>query len=188
VHHHPGYLRIRADAFLQPKENDPVVAAAQAAAESVPGFRSWILNPRTGSVVIQYEPGAVEPDDLLKHVAKRGGFHGVEIATPAKLNRQEVVSRFLDMVQSVNRAVDQLTGGRADLREVGPVALAALSVVSFIVNDNRGRLPQWSSALYHSYRVFKHWHRPEVRSRERIGRQEDERAGAADKVIDDTVE
>ena len=192
LHHHPGYLRIRADAFFHAKEDDPIVTAARTAAERAPGFRSWLHNPKTGSVVLQYEPGAVEADDLLKHVAKCAGFRDVEIFTRTKMNRQEVVSRFLDSVQTVNRAVDRLTGGRADLREVGPVALAALSVVSFILNDNRGRLPQWSSALYHSYRVFMHWHRPEVRTRERIGRQEDERAGAADaaadKILDDTIE
>lgn len=178
VHHHAGYVRVQAGEFVRPEDDDPIVAAARTAAEGVPGFRSWSLNPKTGSVVIQYEPGAVEADDLLKHIAKSAGFHGVEVATRRKVNRQEVVSAFLDEVQGINRVVGQMTGGRADLRELGPVALAALSVVSFIVNDNRGRLPQWSSALYHSYRVFMHWHRPEVRTRERAGRQEDERAGA----------
>jgi len=175
VHHHAGYVRVRADAFVRAGDADPIVRAARTAAEGVPGFRSWAHNPKTGSVVIEYDPGAIEPDDLLKHIAKSAGFRGVEIATRRKVNRQEVVSAFLDQVQGVNRVVSQMTGGRADLRELGPVALAALSVVSFILNDERGRLPQWSSALYHSYRVFMHWHRPEVRTRERTGRQEEER-------------
>ena len=74
VHHHPGYLRIRSGAFVQPKDDDPVVAAAQTAAEIVPGFRSWTLNPKTGSVVIEYEPGTLDADDLLKHIAKSAGF------------------------------------------------------------------------------------------------------------------
>ena len=187
VHYHPGYLRIRAKAFLWAEENDPVVTASRAAADTVLGFRSWSLNPKTGSVVIQYEPGAVEADDLLKHIAKCAGFRGVEIATRKKVNRQEVVSRFLDTMQGINRAVDQLTGGRADLRELTPAAMAALSIVSFMLNQNRGRIPEWSGLLYHSYRVFMHWHRPEVRTRERIGRQEDERAGAGDGIIDETA-
>lgn len=181
VHHHAGYLRIRAGAFLHPRDDNPAVKAARTAAESARGFQSWALNPKTGSVVIQYEPGQVEPDDLLTHIAKSAGFRGVEVATRRKVNRQEVVSSFLDRVQGVNQVVSQMTGGRADLRELGPVALAALSVVSFILNDERGRLPQWSSALYHSYRVFMHWHRPEVRSRERTARQEEELAGSGEK-------
>ena len=174
VHHHPGYVRVRADVFLEPEDDSPVVMAARTAAEAVPGFRSWSLNPKTGSVVIEYEPGAVEADDLLRHIAKSAGLQGVETATRNKVNRQELVSGFLDTVQGVNRVVSQLTGDRADLRELTPIALAAISVVSFVLNDERGRLPQWSSALYHSYRVFMHWHRPEARARERAARQEEE--------------
>ena len=33
VHHHPGYLRIRAGAFVEPEDNSFVVTAAQSAAE-----------------------------------------------------------------------------------------------------------------------------------------------------------
>jgi len=181
VHHHPGYLRIRAGAFIQPEDGSSVVTAAQTAAETVPGFRSWSLNPKTGSVVVEYDPGTIEADDLLNHIAKSAGFRGVEIATSNKMNRQELVSAFLDAVQDVNQVVSQLTGNRADLREVVPAALAAVSVVSFMLNEDRGRLPQWSSALYRSYRVFMHWHRPEVRTRERVARQKEESGGSGNK-------
>lgn len=179
VHHHPGYLRVRAAVFLQPREDDPVVAAARAAAEGVAGFRSWSLNPVTGSVVIQYEPGAIEADDLLKHIAQRAGFSGVEITTHGKSNRRELVGTFLDGVQDINRAMGELTSERADLRELVPLALVAVSVVSFVVNDERGRLPHWFSALYRSYRIFMQWHRREVRTRERASRQAEE-LGAVD--------
>jgi hypothetical protein len=181
VHHHPGYLRIRAGAFVQPEDNSSVVTAAQTAAETVPGFRSWTLNPKTGSVVVEYEPGTLEADDLLMHIAKNAGFRGVEHSAGSKMNREELVSAFLDTVQDVNQVVSQLTGERADLRELVPVALAAVSVLSFVLNEDRGRLPQWSSALYRSYRIFMHWHRPEVRTRERVARQEEERRGSGKK-------
>ena len=179
VHHHPGYLRIRSGVFVQPKDDNPVVAAAQTAAETASGFRSWTLNPKTGSVVVEYEPGTLDADDLLKHIAKSAGFRGVENWTGgSKRSRQELVSAFLDTVQDVNQVVSQLTGERADLRELVPTALAAVSVLSFILNEDRGRLPQWSSALYRSYRIFMQWHRPEVRTRERAARQREERAGS----------
>ena len=181
VHHHPGYLRIRAEAFVQPEDDSSLVTAAQTAAETVPGFRSWSLNPKTGSVVVEYDPGTLDADDLLKHIAKSAGLRGVEISTSRKTNRQELVSGFLDTVQGVNGVVRQLTGERADLREVVPAALAALSVVSFMFYEDRGLLPDWFSTLYRSYRVFMHWHRPEVRTRERAARQEEERGGSGDK-------
>jgi len=175
VHHHPGYLRVRAAVFLGVDDASPIVAAARTAAESVPGFRSWSLNPKTGSAVIEYEAGAVEPDDLLKHVAKGAGLRGVEVASRHKTTRQELVSSFLDEVQGANQTINHLTGGRADLRELIPAALAVVSVISFIENDDRSRLPHWMSALYRGYRIFMHWHRPEVRTRERAARQEEER-------------
>jgi hypothetical protein len=178
VHHHPGYLRVRAAAFVQPEDDSPVVTAAQTAAETVPGFRSWSLNPKTGSVVVEYDPGTLDADDLLKHIAKSAGLRGVEISTSRKMNRQELVSAFLDTVQGVNQVVSQLTGERADLRELVPVALAAISVVSFVLHKDRGRLPDWNNTLYHSYRVFMQWHRREIRTRERVARQEEESGGS----------
>jgi len=180
MHHHPGYVRIQASAFSPPQDDGAVLAAARAAAETAPGFRSWSQNPKTGSVVVEYDPDAVEPDDLLKHIAKGAGFRGVENATRNKMNREELVNLLLDTVQDVNQVVSQLTGDRADLREVVPAALAATSVVSFVLNDERGRLPQWSSCLYHSYRVFMQWHRREARLRERAARQREESLASAD--------
>ena len=183
VHHHPGYLRIHAAEFMQPA-GGAVVAEAQTAAESIPGVRSWSHNPKTGSVVIEYDPGTLEADDLLKHIANSVGFRGVENATSRRMDRQELVSVFLDTVQDVNQVVRQLAAERADLRELVPAALAVTSVVSFVLNDNRGRLPHWSNAAYHSYRIFMHWHRREARMRERAARQDDQR-GTAGRKDDD---
>jgi len=178
VHHHPGYLRIRANAFREPEADSPIVKSARTAAEGTPGFRSWSRNPKTGSVVIQYDPARLEADDLLKHIATGAGFRGVEVSTRTKRSRRELVNAFLDRVQDVNRAVSELTDERADLRELVPLALVAVSAVSFVVNDERSRLPHWFGALYRSYRVFMHWHRREVRTRERVARQAEERSSA----------
>jgi hypothetical protein len=177
VHHHPGYLRLRAEAFVQP-EDSSVVTAAQTAAETALGFRSWSHNPKTGSVVVEYDSATLDADDLLKRIAKSAGFRGVETSTGRKRNRQELVSAFLDSVQGVNQVVGQLTGERADLRELVPLTLLALSVVSFVLDKDRGRLPDWNNTLYHSYRVFMQWHRREVRTRERDARQNEEARGS----------
>lgn len=184
VHHHPGYLRVQADAFVEPADGSSVAAAAQAATEAVPGVRSWSLKPKTGSVVVEYDPDEVDADDLLKHIAKSAGLRGVENATNSKMNRQELVSVFLDTVQDVNQVVSQTMGERLDLRELVPVALAVTSAVSFVLNDDCGRLPTWDSALYHSYRIFMQWHRREARTRERVARQEEESSGSGEKSGD----
>jgi len=169
VHHHPGYLRARAKAF-ESTEDDALVARARAAAETTAGFRSWSHNPKTGSIVVRYEPDAVDPDDLLKHIATAAGLSGVEsdssTNSATEMNREELVSAFMDKVQNINGLIGDSTGGRADLRELVPVAFVVTSVVSFVLNGQRGRLPSWNSALYHGYRVFMHWHSKEKKERE----------------------
>ncbi len=168
LHHHPGYLRVQATAFVGPSDEGKAVTAARTAVEHLPGFRRFSHKPRTGSVVIEYEPGAVDADDLLKHIAKSAGLRGLEKVRQRSINREELVNAFLDTVTDINRLIGQATAHRADLRELVPAALAATSVVSFVVgNEKRGRLPRWDSALYRGYRIFMQWHRREVRRREK---------------------
>lgn len=173
VHHHPGYLRARADAFVGAEENSPVLTAAKKAAEGTPGVLGWSHNPKTGSIVLNYIPGLINTDDLLKHVAKKAGLNGFVEDLHSTAHRKELVHGFMDAVQEVNRIVEQSTGGKADLRELVPLALAATSVVAFIQGDDRGRLPSWDSAIYHSYRIFMQWHRREVRKREKKERSKE---------------
>jgi hypothetical protein len=180
VHFHPGYLRIQADAFIHPADDSPVLIGAKTAAETASGFRSWSLKPKTGSVVVQYDPGEIEADDLLKEIAKGAGLRGVVTPGSRKMTREELVGGFLNGVQGVNQAVSHLTGDRADLRELTPLALAAASVAALILNKNRGLLPFWGSSLYHSYRVFMQWHKKEVRVREKAARHEEERSDSSD--------
>jgi hypothetical protein len=184
VHFHPGYLRIQADAFIHPADDSPVLTGAKAAAEAASGFRSWSLKPKTGSVVIEFDNGAIEADDLLKEIAKGAGLRGIETPASRKMTREELVGGFLKGVQGVNQAVSHLAGDRADLRELVPLTLAAASVAALILNKNRGLLPFWGSSLYHSYRVFMQWHKKEVRVREKAARHEEERGSGSDARIE----
>jgi hypothetical protein len=184
VHFHPGYLRIQADAFIRAADDSPVLTGAKTAAETAHGFRSWSLKPKTGSVVIEYDPGAIEADDLLKEIAKGAGLRGIEAPASRKMTREELVGGFLNGVQGVNQAVSHLTGDRADLRELTPLALAAASVAALILNKNRALLPFWGSSLYHSYRVFMQWHKKEVGAREKAVRHEEERRSGGNAPIE----
>ena len=179
VHFHPGYLRIQADAFIHAADDSPLLTGAKAAA----GFSSWSLKPKTGSVVIEYDNSMIEADDLLKDIAKGAGLRTIDTPASRHMTRDELVSRFLNGVQGVNQSVSHLTGDRADLRELTPLALAAASIVALILNKNRGLLPFWSSSLYHSYRVFMQWHKKEVGVREKAARHEEERGSGGNALI-----
>jgi len=176
VHHHSGYVRARARAFIGARPTDgSALAEARDAAETTPGFRRWSHNATTGSIVVEYAPGVVDVDDLLRRVARAAGLHGVvlDAADRSPRNREQLVHAFLDKVTAVNRLVGRATGDRADLRELVPAALLGISVVSLVIHDDRGRLPRWNSALYHSYRIFMQWHRREVAAHEAAGRREE---------------
>jgi hypothetical protein len=183
VHFHPGYLRIQADAFIHPADDSPLLTGAKAAAEAAAGFRSWSLKPKTGSVVIEYDSSSIEADDLLKDIAKGAGLRAIDTPASRHMTREELVSGFLNGVQGVNQAVSHLTGDRADLRELTPLALAAASIVALILNKNRGLLPSWGSSLYHSYRIFMQWHKKEVGVREKAARHEEEKGSGGNALI-----
>ena len=177
VHHHHGYARARAGAFLGSRPgHGSAVAAARDAAETTPGFRRWSHNPTTGSIVVEYAPGVVDVDDLLRRLARAAGLSGVETDDAGRMphDRRQLVDAFLVKVAAVNGFVRRATGDRADLRELVPLALVGISAVSFVVHDDRGRLPRWNSALYHGYRIFMQWHRREVRAHEAAAQREEE--------------
>jgi hypothetical protein len=162
VHHHPGRLRARANVFLDAKEDSPAVVAARTAAVTTAGFRSWSHHPKTGSIVVEYQPGGVDPDVLLERIATQTGLRGVVHDTADQVHREELVNILLDSVKSLNRLAAEMTAGRADLRELVPGALAFTSVVSFVLNPDQRRLPRWDNALWWGYRVFQQWHCKEI--------------------------
>jgi hypothetical protein len=171
MHHHPGYIRAQAKTFVEMSDGDSILAAARTAAESVTGFIKWFHNPNTGSIVIEYTPGVVSPEDILDRVAESAGLRGVVEDFRSSDHRTQLVGELLDTVQDINGIVYEATGRRADLRELIPLALMATSAVSFLLGEDRGVLPKWDSSLYKSYRIFMQFHRQDVRTREKRERK-----------------
>jgi hypothetical protein len=165
VHYHPGRLRARARIFLDGGPDTPAVAAARQAAVGTPGCVDFSHTPKTGSIVISYQPGILDPDDLLERLAAKVGLSGVVHDTADRVHRQELLDIFLDAIKSLNDFASEATAARADLRELIPTALAITSAVSFALNPDHRRLPRWDSALWWGYRVFLQWHRKDIEVR-----------------------
>jgi len=186
VHHHPGYLRAQANPFIGLSDSDPVMKAAKHAAEATPGYRHWAHNSKTGSILMEYEPGDVDVDDVLARIAKKSGLSGVVVDMHSSLHRKELLNGFFDAVQDVNQIVAEATDHKADLRELIPAALWVTSVVSFILGSRGGsRMPTWDSALYRGYRIFMQWHRADVAPREKAGRKLEEEAEKARHALEE---
>jgi len=160
VHHHPGRIRARANVFLG-SASDGVIASVRSAMDSVPGVIRVAHSRRTGSVLIEYEPGLAEPNAILSRTAEAAGLTGVIADAKDGDRRAELVGIILDTFKTLNSITRELTGGRADLRELVPAVLAATSIASFAIHT-KDRLPRWDNALWWSHSIFLEWHRRQI--------------------------
>lgn len=132
-------------------EGSAAASELKTALRGLPGVRRVEHSAFTGSVLIEYEPGQVEPDALLSRAAQAAGLDGVsDEATPpdprAPAKGVAMTARVLD---EVARA---LSGDRTDLRMLVPAALAGAAVFSFL---RRPVLPRWDNLMWWSYSTFR---------------------------------
>lgn len=157
VHHHPGRLRVRA-VVLQGE--GPLVSDIERALESVAGISRVQHNPKTGSLLVEYEPGLAEPEAIVERIATTAG-----LMSPFDPRAVRPVVRpattVIDAARGLNAAVEELTGKRADLRTLVPAALAGAAAYSFAFGKGP-RLPRWDNLLYWSYTVFSQLHASEI--------------------------
>jgi hypothetical protein len=155
VHHHPGRLRLRARAFLDHVET---VADVRDRLEEMPGVVSIEHNPRTGSLLLVYEPGIVEPDVLVAAVADAAGLD-LPREIPRDANKPAIVT--IEVMRELNGAVQELTGRRVDLKTVVPAALMGVAFYSFAKHPD-SRLPRWDNLVWWSYSLFHNFFRREI--------------------------
>ncbi len=155
VHHHPGRLRLRASVFEGESQE---FARAQAVLDAMPGIAGVEHNARTGSVLIRYEPGLVEPDAVVAAVAEAADLDlpRERVRDP---NKPALVA--IGVTRELNAAVAQITGGRADLKSLVPAAMIGVGVFSFFAGKGP-RLPRWDNLVYWGYQVFTSLHRAEI--------------------------
>jgi hypothetical protein len=148
VHHHPGRLRLRAIAF----EHDTArVERVRARLDAMPGVVSFEHRPTTGSVLVVYQPGLVEPDVIVAAVAEAGDLD-LPRDEPRDPNKPALVA--VEVGREINAAIADLTGARADLKTLVPGGLAALATYAFVQQKGE-RLPRWDNLLYWSWSIFR---------------------------------
>jgi hypothetical protein len=157
VHHHPGRLRLCAAALRGPDSAE----GARAALFVEPGVTLFSHNPRTGSVLIEYEPGLADVEAIIATVAAAAGLDPPTDDRGARPRRREPALVAIHAARELNEAAYDLTGYRADLRTLVPTWLVALAVYSFAFSKER-RLPRWDNLFYWSYNIFSHLHRHEI--------------------------
>jgi hypothetical protein len=156
VHHHPGRLRVRAEVF---RLGGSVAQKVREATLGIPGVTRFEHSVRTGSILIEYQPGLAEPDAILAQLADAAGISRCSDDALARTRAPALIA--IDAVQELNAIASELTGHKADLRSLIPVGLAALSAYSF-ATSKEPRLPRWDNLLWWSYSVFVGHHREEI--------------------------
>jgi hypothetical protein len=111
-------------------------------------------NARTGSVLVVYSAGQVEPNVILDAMVEAAGLDGVIDEVNGDLPNAEIRAEIFSKAKTADEVVLELTGGRADLRTVVAGALFAGSIYSFVKNPEGGRLPRWDNLLWWSYGIL----------------------------------
>jgi hypothetical protein len=175
VHHHPGRIRLRAETLIGSGLGKKIAERVRSILESMPGVRHVRHSTRTGSLLVEYDPGRVDANVVVTEIAKAAGLGEPLSPREARRLRRSSADRTIDLAREANALTYELTGWRADLRLLAPVALAGASIVSLVRNQPNSRLPRWDTLLWYSYSVFTQLHLRE------IGEVE----GAVKEVVDD---
>lgn len=149
VSHFPGRLRVRAQTFrLIPEVAGDV---AQRLREE-PGVRQVDIAPRTGSLVISYQPEQIQLPRVVNLLIVFGGLHGIEVDARAHENVPAPGTRVRDVLGQWDAFVSKSLGGKLDLRTAIPGALAAAGLGVFFFG--RRRTPEWYDLLFWSFVTF----------------------------------
>jgi Heavy metal associated domain 2 len=168
AHHHPGRLRVRSDALRGGPPDSATnerLARIRTALDGMIGVRSIRLNASAGSVLVEYEPGAVDPNALIDVVAHSADLEAPPADDEPATRGARPTRRLIDAARELNDWIERLTGGRADLRALIPLTMTGLSAYSFLIHEN-DRLPRWDNLAYWAFSLFQSLHASEIADRE----------------------
>jgi len=157
AHHHPGRLRVRADSLI---DADDVVQQIRARLDAVPGIASVKYTAQTGSLLVEYEPGHADADDIILRIADAAGLELPLDEAALRAQRARPALLTIRATRELNLLAEEVTGGRADLRSIVPAALAGLAIYSFI--EEKNRMPRWDNLLYWGFNIFTMLHLREI--------------------------
>lgn len=159
----PGRVRIR----LPREQRDGNTASKiQTSVKGVEGVRNVFINPNTGSVLVEYDPGVLNfdklkkvsrLDEVLTDINEIAGAVSAVDSWPngSSLTAQNIIQGFKQFDRNLNR----ITRGVIDGRTAVPLMLLGLSLGRYILSERRAPTP-WYSLLWYSYSMFMHWHNP----------------------------
>jgi hypothetical protein len=151
VHSMPGRLRLR---FARGEAEPRSVEALLERVRRQPGVRSARFNPGSGSIVVEYDPSMLPPAALLRDLPVAPPEAPTPSRSPAGTSAADILAHGW---WEANAVLARISGGRADLRLLVPLALALLAVRELIRQGELQSAP-WHALLWYSYNVFYHFY------------------------------
>jgi copper chaperone CopZ len=161
-HRLPGRLRLR----LAPLRGDPEGAARLAASlAAAPGVHEVRAHPRTGSVLVQYDPARVDADELVERARAAAGTDLVlrpgapdprvdaALAAAAHAQGTELARRVAGLFKGLDAELLRWSGGKLGLGGGLSYGLA-LAGVAKIALSGELPLPEWHQLFWWSFRSF----------------------------------
>lgn len=148
VHHHPGRIRLRSEAF---QDGDAAAGRARDALIAAGGTTRVEHDAGTGSLLVEYDPARIGPDEILESAAAAAGLC-VDRAGPCRPERTHG-ERFVRACRDLNDRAYEMTGFRVEPRTILPVGVALMSGVFFVLNRGQ-RMPRWDNLAYWSLSLF----------------------------------
>ena len=162
THHHPGRLRVRSDALCR-GDRDPDARERfekiRRALHPTSGVRAIRLGAHAGSVLVEYEPGTIDPNALIDAIARAADLDP-PLAEEERRPRRVEPGSIVDAARKLNTLTHELSGGRADLRSLVPLAMSGFAAFSFVTKKDR--LPRWDNLAYWAFSIFLALHADEI--------------------------
>lgn len=158
----PGRVRIR---LPREKRDESSAAEIQSSVEQVKGVRNVFINPNTGSVLVEYDPGVLDLDKL-KRESRLGriiydvgdvaeAVYDVEYGMGTSITAEGIIRSF----RRFDRNMSRITRGVVDAKTAVPLMLLGMSLGRYFFSQRRIATP-WYSLLWYSYSMFMHWNNP----------------------------
>jgi hypothetical protein len=163
AHQIPGRVRLQIDSM----RHDPVRSAElEQRLIDLPGIDYVRANPKTGSLVVEYDPELSGSLNVLGAIAEAIGLTisendlDIRANVPEYINAEEAAERVRALVREANARVAHAAGGM-DLRIVVPGALFCLGVGVFL-GSRRRRMPAWHDLIWYAFNTFQMLNPPQT--------------------------
>jgi hypothetical protein len=155
VSHFPGRLRVRAEMFrVMPDVADEVVARLRQE-PAVTGVQASRL---TGSLLVTYDPTALQLPRLVQLIVRTGRLAGLEVdVTEDWKMREPPGERARRTIGNLNEKMRAATGGRIDGRVAVP---AALLLGGMALLRRAPLMPNWWDLTFWAYSTFHNMNPP----------------------------